>query len=292
MVQHMMGESWPLMINHLLATLFYKIDVILMEAINGVSVVGWYSTAYKWLDALQVIPAFLSAALLPVMSRQAQEDPLALVRSYRLAVKLLVMTALPIAVTTTFIAHALILMLGGPEFLPDGAIALQLMIWSIPIGWINSITQYVLIALDQQRILTRAFVVVVVFNVGANLIFLPTYSYRAAAVITILSETVLLILFMRVLAQTLRERLSQTGHKESVALWHILWQPILAAAVMLGVLALLWAVSGPLAVTAAVVVYLVVLMIVKPFDAAEREQLAPLVPGRLRARLGLPTSEA
>ena len=191
----MMHESYPLMLNHLLATVFFKSDVILMEAINGVTIVGIYSTAYKWLDALNIIPAFFTLALLPLMSRQAHEDPKALARNYVFGFKSLVMVALPLAVVTTFIAPALIGVLGGSEFLPEGGIALQIMIWSIPLGWINSLTQYVLIALDRQRQITFAFVAAVSFNVGGNLIFLPQYSYRAAAVTTILSELALLIGF-------------------------------------------------------------------------------------------------
>ena len=222
----MLSESWPLMINHLLATVFFKIDIILMEAINGVRVVGWYSTAYKWLDAVQVIPAFLSAALLPVMSRQAHDDPPELVRSYRLAIKLLVLVALPIAVATTFLAHDLILILGGPEFLPDGAIALQLMIWSIPLGWVNSVTQYVLIALDQQRVLTRAFLIVVVFNIGTNLILLPRFSYPAAAIVTILGEGLLLAIFLRMLDATLRLRLPE-GPERRVGFLGVIVRPSL-----------------------------------------------------------------
>jgi O-antigen/teichoic acid export membrane protein len=290
MMRHMLGESWPLMINHLLATIFYKIDVILMEAINGVNVVGWYSTAYKWLDALQVIPAFLSAALLPVLSRQAQEDPPALVRSYRIAVKLLAIVALPVAGLTTFIAPTLILILGGPEFLPDGAVALQLMVWSIPVGWVNSVTQYVLIALDRQRILTRAFVIAVGFNIGGNLIFLPQYSYRAAAIITIMSEGLLLVLFMRVLAQTLAERIPGHAADRVVSPLRLLWRPGLATGLMIAVVAILWNASGLLAVAAGGIVYPVLLVLLRPFDAAEQAQLAPLLPSRLRswwsARLG------
>ncbi|GIV82010.1 MAG: hypothetical protein KatS3mg051_1364 [Anaerolineae bacterium] len=177
----MVGESWPLMINHLLATVFFKIDIVLMEAINGNTVVGQYSTAYKWLDALNIIPAFLTMALLPVMARQAREDRAALRRNYALAVKLLVMVALPVAVITTFIAEPLIRVLGGAEYLPAGGIALQIMIWSIPIGWINSVTNYVIVALDRQRTLMFAFAAGVIFNVITNLLLLPAYSYRAAA---------------------------------------------------------------------------------------------------------------
>jgi len=280
LIGHMLGESWPLMINHLLATIFYKIDVILMEAINGATVVGWYSTAYKWLDALQVIPAFLSAALLPVMSRQAQEDPPALVRSYRLAVKLLMLVALPVAVATTFLAGALVLFLGGPEYLPDGAVALQIMVWSIPLGWINSVTQYVLIALDRQRLLTRAFAVAVAVNIAANLILLPRYSYRAAATLHIVSEGLLLALFLRMLAPALQERIPAEAGARAVALHRLLWRPGMAAALMLGVMGALWGVNGLLALAAGAGVYAGTLVILPPFDAGERAQLRPLLPGQ------------
>ncbi|NPV67233.1 MAG: oligosaccharide flippase family protein [Anaerolineae bacterium] len=280
LIRHMLGESWPLMINHLLATIFYKIDVILMEAINGATVVGWYSTAYKWLDALQVIPAFLSAALLPVMSRQAQEDPPALVRSYRLAVKLLVLVALPVAVATTFVAGALVLFLGGEEYLPDGAVALQIMVWSIPLGWINSVTQYVLIALDRQRLLTRAFIMAVAVNITANLILLPLYSYRAAAVIHIISEGLLLALFLGMLRPALREHIPADATARTVALPRLLGRPALAAALMFSVMAVLWGVNGPLALAAGVGVYAGTLIALPPFDAGERAQLRPLLPGQ------------
>ena len=102
---------------------------------------------------------------------QGQSD--ALVKAYRLAVQLLFMLALPIAVAFTFLATPLIRILGGAAYLPDSAIALQFMVWSIPIGWVNSVTQYVLISVNQQRFLTRAFIIGVVFTGVANLILVP-----------------------------------------------------------------------------------------------------------------------
>ena len=85
-------------------------------------------------------------------------------RAYILALRLLLMISIPVAVVTPFIARELILILGGGAYLPDSMIALQLLIFFFPFSCINQVTQYVLIAIDQQRYLTRAFLIGVTFQ--------------------------------------------------------------------------------------------------------------------------------
>jgi O-antigen/teichoic acid export membrane protein len=269
LIRHMVGESWPLMINHLLATVFFKLDVILLEAFRGAMVVGWYSSAYKWLDAINVIPGMLSTALLPVMAVQAHEDKAGLARNYRFVVKLLVLIALPLAVGSMFVAEVLVGVLGGASFLPHGAIALQIMIWSIPFGWINSITNYLIVALDSQRALTWTFVAGVGFNVIANLIFVPTYGYPAAAVTSILSEIVLLGAFYVLVRRDL----------EPMPWLRMLWRPAAAAALMLSAILIVRTVNEIAALAVGVGVYGGALWVLKPLNADERAQLRDLLPG-------------
>ena len=270
LIRRMVGESWPLLLNHFLQTIFLQIDVIIIEAYHGERMVGQYSVAYKWLLALNVIPAFFTMALLPVMSRQAREDRAALKRTYALGIKLLVSTALPIAVLFTFLAEALTVVLGGAAFLPDGAIATQLMMWSIPIGWMNSLTQYVLIALDLQRRITWAFIAAVSFNIVANLIFVPQYGYRAAALITIASEAILLVPF----GLLLRGALGTINWPELV------WRPLVATGMMLAFTAAGWAAHPVIGVVLGMLAYPVVLLALRPFDEAEIARLRPLLPGK------------
>jgi O-antigen/teichoic acid export membrane protein len=280
LIRQMVFTSWPLMLNHFLATIFFQIDVVIIQASHGEKMVGEYGVAYKWLAALNVIPAFFTMALLPVMSRQAHEDRAALKRNYGLAIKLLVSTALPLAVLFTFLAYFLTGILGGSKFLPDGAIATQVMIWSIPIGWMNSLTQYVLIALDLQRRITWAFVLAVSFNIVSNLILIPPYGYRAAAVTTILSELALLIPFGLLLARAFGP----------VNWGGLLWRPVAATIAMFAAMFAAWNVSAALAVVLGVAVYVGVLLALRPFDAAEWERLTPLIPARLRRLVLLPSS--
>ncbi|HEX2620501.1 MAG TPA: oligosaccharide flippase family protein, partial [Phototrophicaceae bacterium] len=132
LMRTMAGQSFPLMLNHLLATIFFQIDVIIMEYFRGGEIIGTYRTAYSWLLAINVIPAFFTQALMPIMSRQWHNDPATFKRTYILSIKLLVSIAFPMAVIFTVLATPLTYILGGSAYLPDGAIALQIMIWSIP----------------------------------------------------------------------------------------------------------------------------------------------------------------
>jgi len=262
----MLRESFPLMLNHLLATLFFKIDVPLLQSLQGSTVVGLYGAAYKWVDALNIVPAYSTIALFPVMSRQADEDKSKLLKSYRIGIRLLVALALPLAAITTFIAPGLMLILGGNEYLPHSAIALQIMIWSIPFGWINSITNYALIAAGQQSKLTRAFVIGLGFNVVANLILIPRYSYVAAALVTILSELVEGLAFYFYLEKAL-----------GPVLWiRMLWKLFVSAAAMFAAMWALWPIVGVGAIGIGLIVYGAGVWGLRAFGPEERAVFAQL----------------
>ena len=198
-------KGFPLMLIHLLQTVFISVDIILLRLMlpNGEEVVGWYQNAYKWFNALQIIPSFFTLALFPVISREITRSPESARRMYTLSLKLMLLLALPIAALTTFMATPLVRLLGGPQYLPHGAIALQIVIWSIPFGWLNSVTNYVLIALGLERMQPRAFAIAVGFNIVTNVLLIPRFSYVAAGFTTILTEVVL----MGVFAFYLRQRM-------------------------------------------------------------------------------------
>jgi O-antigen/teichoic acid export membrane protein len=271
--REMLGLSFPLMINHLLATIFWRIDIWILRPLRGAAAVGIYSAGIKYLDGLNVIPSYFTLAIFPLMARLAQDSQESLVRSYRLALRLLLMIALPVVVFVLFAAEPLIRILGGSQYLPDSAIALRLLILSVPLGFVNSVTQYLLIALDQQRFLTRAFVIGVLFNLGANLIFIPRYGYRAAALILIPSELALLLPFLYRVRKSVG----------SIPWADILWRPLVAAAVMAAVTVPLRAPSLLLALLAGFAAGGAVLVVLGGFRHPDFDVLWQAVPlDRLR----------
>ena len=274
-------EAFPLALNHLLSTIFWRLDVPLLKGLTrNESAVGYYTAGYKYIDAFNIIPSLFTQALFPTLSRMAGErqqesttdTPLA--RAYVLAVKLLLMLALPLAVGVSFTAPVLIGVLGGQAFLPQGAIALAITIWHMPFGWINSVTNYALIAVGQQRRLTLAFVGAVAFNLIGNLIFMPRYGYLAAAVITALSEVIQLATFYFYVRR----------HITTVSWVKILSRPFLAAGLMAMAIYIL-AGAGQLALGLfiGVLIYGMALLVLEALTPIDLKMLSPLLPARLRA---------
>jgi O-antigen/teichoic acid export membrane protein len=270
--KEMLGLSYPLMINNLLATLFFRVDVTLLQPMKGDTVVGWYTAAYKFIDGVNIIPSTFTIAIFPIISRFAQGARESLIKAYTLAVKALLIVSLPLALLVTFYARGLILIFGGSEYLPHSAIALSLLIWYAPVGFINSVTQYLLIAINQQRFLTRAFIIGLTFNIVANLIFIPSYGYQAAAVITILSEIALFLPFYYAVRQ----------HLTTIPWLSLAWRPALSTLFM-G--AFLWWFKGLnflLLVPSSLLLYLVTLVALGTFTQEEIAIVRELIPLRKR----------
>jgi O-antigen/teichoic acid export membrane protein len=263
----MLIASYPLMLNHLLASIFWRIDLWLLKPLAGTASVGIYSAGVKYLDGFNVIPSYFTLAIFPLMSRYAKDSHESLVRAYQLAIRLLVMVALPIAILVTVLATPLIRILGGAAFLPDSATALTLLIWSIPVGFVNSVTQYVLIAVGQQRFLTRAFVIGVTFNVVANLYMIPRYGFAGAAVVTILSEWSLLFPFYYAVRR----------YVAPLPWIDLLWRQAVAALGM-GLTAVLLRGQPWLAAALSSLVYLALLLLLGAFRHPDIQRVLQVVP--------------
>lgn len=275
--RRMLIVSYPLMLNHLFAVIFFQIDVPLMRQINGEETVGWYNSAYKWVNAFNVIPSFFTFALFPVISRQIQSSLSDARRTFRMSIKLMLLVAFPLAAFSTLLAPIMIGILGGREFLPQGAVALQLVIWSIPIGWMNSVTNYVLIAFNRERLLTWAFIAGVGFNFVANLVFLPRYGIVAASIITVLSELLLLLLF----ARFLRPAMPDIG-------WlRILKGPLAATAIMMWAIVIGDRIGLITALFLGIVAYGLALWLLRIFGEEEKRIAASLLPRSWVSRLAL-----
>ncbi|MCM8746736.1 flippase [Thermomicrobium sp. CFH 73360] len=263
--------AWPLLLNGLLITVFFRIDTFVIQGFAGTRALGIYDAAYKLPNLLPLLPSYFVLAIFPLLSRQSGSD---LRRTFELGAKFLVVIAWLIVLVTLFAAPLFIRILGGRAFLPDAADTLRILIWFAPLHYLNGIAQYAVIAANRQREIAPAYAVATTFNVVANLIGVPLFGYRAAAVVTVLTEIVLFSFLRR----SLQRGLGAIDWKS------LLLRPFVAFTVAylgsLVVPGLLW-----LSIPFAVLLYIIALRLTGTIRNEELALLRPLLPRSSSSRL-------
>ena len=257
----LMVASLPLMLNALLNVLFFRIDIQVLTIARDIAEVGAYGAAYKYVEAFALLPSALVLALFPALSRIAPNDRAALQSIFNKALQFMLVLAVGGAVCFSWYATSFIWVIGGDKFLPHGATALAILIWFLPLSYVNAITQYVLIALDRQKWIAIAFALATAFNLITNIIFIPHYGYAAAATTTVLSEIVLLAPFFVILRR----------REVSLPIIGVAWRPLLAG---VGMFAVAWLTSGLPALPSMALAGIVYLGLVIVLGALPRQDLA------------------
>jgi O-antigen/teichoic acid export membrane protein len=173
-----------------LTSLYDRVDVVLLAKLAGNVATGIYSLPYRAFATLQIIPYGIMGALLPVLSASstARDRRETCART----MKLLLLTALTLVLLTLTFAGAALGVLLGREY--AGSVgAIEVLIWATIPAFLNFALNTLLISEKREQIFLRTTAVCTAFNVAANLLLIPRYSYMGAAVVTVLTECLLLL---------------------------------------------------------------------------------------------------
>ncbi|MDA1061025.1 MAG: flippase [bacterium] len=200
-------KSLPYGIALILNTIYFRIDSILISLMRGQEEVGIYGVAMKMLEHFAILPLYFMNSVLPVLTKAIKEKtclPAGKADKYkeiiRYAFDFLAALAVPMVVGGVILAFPIIFVIATPEFLSrlgegfyGSDIAFQILIFALLFQFLNVLFAFILIALDKQTKLLYINGACVIFNLVANIIVIPTYGFRGAAVTSVLSELCILI---------------------------------------------------------------------------------------------------
>lgn len=186
----------------LIFSIYNRIDIIILQALKGSEPVGIYGLAYKVHDNLVLGAAYLANALFPILSKYTNERGLSsrLMLIYKKSFDVLFLAGIFLVVSVYILAPLIVAIIGGSQFL-ESVLALRILVFATFLAYFNHLTGYSLIALGKQKISLVVAVIALVWNISLNLIFIPRYSYIAAATITIATEGLVLVLTSLYLAR-------------------------------------------------------------------------------------------
>tara|TARA_Y100000310_G_scaffold341825_1_gene442321 strand:- start:610 stop:1905 length:1296 start_codon:yes stop_codon:yes gene_type:complete len=175
--------------------IYNRVDTVILEHFQGSAAVGTYGLAYRVHDNLVLGAAFLMNAVFPLFSKKfAGFAPFTSLRTYYQKVfDILLIAAVLVLISTFLFAPLVVRILGGDQFYQSIGV-LRILALGTFFAYFNHLTGYSLIAFGKQRISLLIAVLALSFNVLANFIFIPLYSYSAAAIITVATEVLVLLL--------------------------------------------------------------------------------------------------
>ena len=170
--------------------LYDRLDIVLLSKLAGDYATGIYGAAYRAIGMAQLLPYGLLYSLLPTLSRgdsaeARQRETLEKAMGFLLSV------AFVIVLATMVFADALVPRLLGAGF-AESAAALKILIWAVVLRYLNHALNMRLLASGHERVFVMTSAVCLGVNLIGNLVFIPMFSWRAAAVLTILTEVTLL----------------------------------------------------------------------------------------------------
>ena len=189
-----LAESWPLILSSLAATIYLRIDQVMIGGLLTMQEVGFYSVVVKLAEFGNFFPAIIIGSIFPaiVLVSKNKEKFNYRVRSLY---SILIYLSIVFAVVLTLGSDLIINLLYGAEYLAAIPI-LRIYAWSlVPFFIIIALNEYFVIAkLTKFALLTS--VVGAIVNIVLNFILIPTNGIFGAAVATLVSYSVIVFILL------------------------------------------------------------------------------------------------
>ncbi len=180
--------TWPAAVTIILNLLYLKLDTLILAAYWPAEAVGIYGAAYKVLEVLLVVPGIIGGLVLPLAARRlAMNDRPGLTSLFHGSLDALLAGGLATVAGSIMVGTPLMTLVAGADFAAAGAV-LAVLSLAIAAIFIGNATGYFIFALGKQ---TRVIPLYAIAAAGALImyfVFIPRYSYWAAAWATVAVE--------------------------------------------------------------------------------------------------------
>lgn len=182
-------KGWPFALLVGFSAIYNRIDVLLITFLKGYEQTGFYTAAYKIFDLLGFFPSVVSYTLFPFFVGLISKNALMEVRiNLEKYLKLMILVAVPMAVGGSVLSGKLIALIAGPEYAPAAGV-LAILIWAPAILFVYIPANALVISQLTKKALMITGINVIINTLG-NLLLLPRYGIKAAAIMTVVSELI------------------------------------------------------------------------------------------------------
>lgn len=173
----------------LVVVLYGRVGLLVLKALARPADVAAFQVSYLLSQPLGFIASAFSVAAFPMFARHARNDPIALRRGLRYALKYQCVLALPLTVGLFMLAPRVIALLFHRPGYEQAALGLQVTSLGLPMIFLNLLSRYSLAAMDRERRYLHAVLVGLLVNLAACALLVPRWGFLGACTAYIGAET-------------------------------------------------------------------------------------------------------
>ncbi len=183
LIKKILRLSWPMGVYLLIFSAYDRAaDSLMIRRMLGENEVAWYGLAYK-IYAVLVQPAyFLVSGVFPTLSAKKETK-----KVFELTASLLLI-AVGLVISVSWILAPWIIKVLAGEGYEMTAVVLRILVFALLFSYLGHLVGFTLIAKEGQKEMSKLSLLVLVFNLVANLIFIPVFGLKGAAGVTVATE--------------------------------------------------------------------------------------------------------
>ena len=179
-------DSWPLMLSAAAATIYLRIDQVMVGQILGEMAVGIYAAGVKMTEIFYFIPVIIASSLFPAIVNARKTNINIYLSRLKNLYLLLGVLALLIAIPISIFSELIVNLVFGPDYLASASI-LRLYVWSSIGFFIASGIGNKLMAENRTQAIFGVNLASMIINIVLNLYLIPMLGLIGAALATLLS---------------------------------------------------------------------------------------------------------
>lgn len=179
-------DAWPIGANLFVIMLGLRIAPVLLMSYAGPVDVGYYASAMRLAEAMNLVADGLMLAIFPVFSQLAPTNPDGLGALARVCAKVLATLLLCAALALSELAPDFLALLFGEEFRAAGSTLAVLGAFAV-LASLGTLYSNLLVALGRQRSMFAVNAVSAVFQVGLQFVLVSNFGLLGAALGAVLS---------------------------------------------------------------------------------------------------------
>ncbi len=196
----LLKEAVPLATGAAFVTLYYRIDSVMLSKLDTFESVGLYGVAYKFVDLVHFVPSAVAVALLAPLAAAWPDAPGRFHAMTSQALRVLAVTAGAALVGFWLFSADAAELLYGSDYRAAGR-ATSIVVSAEVLAFAAQVAITALIATGRHRWYPIIAMTGLAINLGLNLFFIPAWSFEGAALATLATEAVVVVLMWRQFAR-------------------------------------------------------------------------------------------